>query len=121
LSLVSVTSGSDSAATDAAPNLVAFHHYASGEDALESTTPLPASQWACLEASYDRTTGIFRAWLNGQEAIELNQPVGGPAITGPWTNVAIQNLVVHGGSGTTTTMVDDVAFGTGRIGCPTSK
>jgi hypothetical protein len=121
LSVVAATSGSDTAATDANPNLVSFHHYSGGESALESTTALPPSQWACLEASYDRTSGIFRAWVNGQEAMELNQPVGGPAIAGAWTNVAIQNLVVHGGTGATTTMVDDVALGTGRIGCPTMK
>jgi hypothetical protein len=78
---------------------------------------MPTMKWVCLEMSYDRATRIFRAWLNGKEVTELNDPVGGLAIPGPWTSIAFRNEVIHGG--TATTFVDYIALGTGRIGCPT--
>jgi hypothetical protein len=111
-----VTSESHSATTDASPNLLAFHYYQDGEDALASMTAVPVMTWTCLEMAYDRTTGIFRAWANGSEASELSEPVGGPAIPGPWTTFALRNEIFHGGSGDM--LMDDVALGTERIGCP---
>jgi hypothetical protein len=66
--------------------------------------------------AYDRTTRIFRAWLNGQEAAALDAPVDGPAIGSAWTKFELRNEIYHGGSGTV--LFDDVALGTARIGCP---
>jgi len=111
-----VTSGNHSATTDASPSLAAFHYYPDGEEALGSTTELPVMTWACIELGYDRSTGIFRAWVNGTEAPELGEPVGGPAIPGPWTTFSLRNEIFHGGSGDM--LIDDVALGTDRIGCP---
>ncbi len=110
------TAGDYTATTDANPNLIAFYKWPNGEAAIDSMAVVPTAAWSCLEASYDRTTRVYRAWLNGAEVTDFAAAQSGPAVPSGWTSVQVQNVIYHGGSGNL--LVDDVALGSSRVGCP---
>jgi hypothetical protein len=115
-SIAQARTGNDFAATDANPVLATFHHYPNGEVAIASQTAVPVTRWVCLEMSFDRVSRIFRAWVNGQEVAEFTKPLNGPGVPGPWTSASVRNEYAHGATGSA--WMDDVAFGTARLGCP---
>ncbi len=110
------TANGDEANIDSNGDLLVIHHYPNGESGITSTLAVPTNQWVCVETSFDRTTRVFRSWVDGVEATELSVPASDVAIGDPWTFFQLSGVVYHGG--TTTQYYDDVALSEARVGCP---
>jgi polysaccharide lyase-like protein len=83
-----------------------------------TTCIAPPSGWFCAEMFLDRTAETATLWIDGQEAGSVVGNQGwhsGGTWPAQFEQVRIGPMGLEGG--TTTTWIDDVAFGSERIGC----
>lgn len=94
---------------------------------VSMSTPLPTSQWECVEFEVNGGQGTMRTWLNGTEVPGLHlDNVATPDVDAQWLQnrpnwrPALTDLRLGWESysdGSDTLWFDDVAVGTQQVGC----
>lgn len=89
--------------------------------------PVPVGVWTCIEWQFDGPNDTTRFWLNGAAVPDLTVAhTGAGCVSQPagyeWASPTISQLDVgwesYQADGARTMWIDDVAYGTTRIGCP---
>jgi hypothetical protein len=82
-----------------------------------STIKIPLGQWVCMEWSMDRKSMSVWQSVNGHEIPEfVGAKFNGSPVSASWDTVTIGQDNCCGSGGPI--YIDDVGFGTERIGCP---
>ncbi|HXN30793.1 MAG TPA: hypothetical protein VN894_02985 [Polyangiaceae bacterium] len=89
--------------------------------------PVPVGAWTCIEWQFDGPNDTTRFWLNGAPVPDLTvSHTGAGCVSQPagyeWASPTISQVDVgwesYQADDARTMWIDDVAFGTTRIGCP---